>query len=222
MDYRQPFDGYYGISQGFGPSEWSKNHTGIDYLCPTGTPVLASEKGTVIWAGWKDGGYGYVVFIKHPDDYVTVYEHLLKDIPVQVGQKVSRSQMIGWSGSTGNSTGPHLHFEMRDASNKAVNPMYYLHSSIEQPIPAPKPVLKEADELNEHVEVVCSDGAKVFNPDWTMKYAGFPQGTQLHFTGKTAKQPGFPDYTYCEVYEEPQKYYVAVHDGRTQILDNSE
>ena len=97
MNYRQPFEGDYGIYQGFGQTEWSKNHTGIDYLCPSGTPILASEEGTVIWAGWRDGGYGYTVFIKHPDDCITIYEHLLKDIPVQLGQKVSRSQVIGWS-----------------------------------------------------------------------------------------------------------------------------
>ena len=82
--------------------------------------------------------------------------------------------------------------------------------------------LKEPADLGELVKVACLDGARVFNPDWSMKYAGFPQGTKLHFTGKTAERPGFPQYTYCEVYEEPRKFWVAVHDGQTQILDNSE
>lgn len=215
MEYRQPFEGKYGISQYFGPTEWSKNHTGIDYLCPSGTPVLASEAGTVIFAGWKDGGYGYTVFIRHSDNNITIYEHLLKDIPVQLGQKVARSQVIGWSGSTGNSTGPHLHFEMRDANNKAINPMYYLHSSIEQPIPAPKPVLKSADELGDNVEVACTAGAKAWNDNFS-SFGVLPQGTKLVNTGETQERNG---YTYCLCYPEP--VWVAVHDEDTQILDNS-
>ena len=216
MEYRQPFEGKYEISQYFGPTEWSQNHTGIDYLCPSGTPILASEAGTVIFAGWKDGGYGYIVFIRHPDGMVTIYEHLLKDIPVQLGQKVLRSQVIGWSGSTGNSTGPHLHFEMRDANNKAVNPMYYLHSSIEQPIHAPKPVLKGADELGEDVEVVCPAGAKSWNDNFS-SFGVLPQGTKLVNTGETIEHNG---YVYCLCYQQP--FWVAVNDGETQILENVE
>ena len=220
MNYRQPFNGDYPISQSFGEKITDpKGHTGIDYACPPGTPVLASADGTVFYAGWRNGGYGYCVFLKHPGGMVTVYEHLLQDIPVQVGQKVAKSQVIGWSGSTGNSTGPHLHFELRDAEGKAVDPMPYLQNVVDDK-PVQQVTLKEPDQLGDLVEVVCPDGAKVFHPDFTMKYAGFPQGTKLHFTGKTAKRPGFPEYTYCEVYEEPKKWYVAVHDGRTQILDN--
>lgn len=162
MEYRQPFEGKYGISQYFGPTEWSKNHTGIDYLCPSGTPVLAAEAGTVIFAGWKDGGYGYCVFIRHSDNMVTIYEHLLKDIPVSLGQKVARSQVIGWSGSTGNSTGPHLHFEMRDVNGNPVDPMNYLHSSIEKPIEPEKPK-QEHPKVGGICKVVC-DSAWV--RDW--------------------------------------------------------
>ena len=136
---------------------------------------------------------------------------------------MQQSQVIGWSGSTSNSTGPHLHFELRDAEGKAVDPMPYLQNVVDnKPIQQVTGKLKEPDELGELVEVVCTDGAKVFHPDFMMRYEGFPQGTKLHFTGKTAKRPGFPEYTYCEVYEEPKKWYVAVHDGRTQILDNQE
>ena len=218
MYYRQPDAGSYPISQGVGQTEWSKNHTGIDYLCPTGTPVLASESGTVIFAGWKDGGYGYTVFIRHSDNNVTIYEHLLKDIPVKVGQVVVRSQVIGYSGSTGNSTGPHLHFEMRDANNKTLNPMHYLHSSVEQPIPESKPVLKGADQLGEKVKIVCPAGAKAWYDDFS-KFDVFPQGTDLTCTGKTVEHNG---YVYCECYPQPKMYWVAVNDHDTQILDNRE
>ena len=224
MNYRQPFEGDYGISQGFGKTEWSANHTGLDYLTPAGTPVLASEQGTVIYAGWRDGGYGYCVFIQHPDGYITIYEHLLKDIPVKVGEQVRRSQVIGYSGSTGNSTGPHLHFEIRDASGKAVNPLTMLHSSIEPPTGAKpdqfgKPEqLKGADQLGANVEVICTLGAKGWYDDFS-KYDIFPQGTDLTYTGKTKEHNG---YTYCECYPQPKMFWVAVNDHDTQILDNRE
>lgn len=219
MEYRQPFEGSYGISQGFGKTEYNDNHTGIDYLCPSGTPILASESGTVIYAGWRTGGYGYCVFIQHPDGNITIYEHLLKDIPVTVGEHVSRSQVIGYSGSTGNSTGPHLHFEVRDPSGKAINPMTILHSSIEPSTggnkPSPSP-LKNPDQLGEKVEVVCTLGAKGWYDNF-QKYDIFPQGTDLTFTGNTAHHNG---YTYCECYPSTRMFWVAVNDGETQILDN--
>ena len=93
--------------------------------------------------------------------------------------------------------------------------MYYLHSSIEQPIPAPKPVLKSADELGENVEVVCTAGAKAWNEDFS-SYGILPQGSKLIFSGETQEHNG---YTYCECYSEP--VWVAVHDEDTQILDNT-
>jgi hypothetical protein len=225
MNYRQPFEGEYPITQGFGKTEYNPNHTGIDYGCPTGTPILASEAGTVIYAGWRNGGYGYCVFIQHADGNITIYEHLLDNIPVKVGETVRRSQVIGYSGSTGNSTGPHLHFEMRDPSGKAINPLTMLHSSIEpgqginkppmKPAPAP---LKGADQLGEKVEVVCTLGAKGWYDNFT-KYDIFPQGTDLTYTGKTKERNG---YTYCEVYPAPRLFWVAVNDGDTQILDDRE
>ena len=222
MNYRQPFEGDYGISQGFGKTEYNDNHTGIDYLCPSGTPILASEAGTVIYAGWRNGGYGYCVFIQHSDGNITIYEHLQKDIPVTVGESVRRSQLIGYSGSTGNSTGPHLHFEIRDTSGKALNPLTMLHSSIEPPTgitpQATKPKLKDADQLGANVEVVCTLGAKGWYDNFT-KYEVFPQGTDLTYTGKTKEHNG---YTYCECYPQPKLFWVAVNDHDTQILDNRE
>jgi len=223
--YRQPFTGDYAINQRFGEKITNPaGHTGIDYLCPSGTPILASAAGQVLYAGWKNGGYGYCVFIAHADGNTTIYEHLLSSIPVTVGQRVEQGDVIGYSGSTGNSTGPHLHFEIRGKDGKAFDPMTVLHSvddtvASHQPTAVSAP-LKEPGALGEMVQVVCRDGARVFNPDWSMRDVGFPQGTELHYTGKTVKRPGFPELTYCEVYEEPRKYYVAIHDGNTQILDS--
>ncbi|MEO0223802.1 MAG: peptidoglycan DD-metalloendopeptidase family protein [candidate division WOR-3 bacterium] len=95
-------------------------HHGVDYAAPYGTPVFSLGDGVVIYAGWK-GGYGNIVIIKHPKGYETRYAHLSK-ISVFVNQRVSAGQYIGNVGSTGLSTGPHLHFEMRK-DGKLINPL---------------------------------------------------------------------------------------------------
>lgn len=101
----------------------STNHKGIDWATPIGTAVMASSGGTVSIAGWQSG-YGYVVYINHPDGKQTRYGHLSK-ILVSAGQKVTQGQKIALSGNTGRSTGPHLHFEIR-INGQAVNPLNYL------------------------------------------------------------------------------------------------
>jgi murein DD-endopeptidase MepM/ murein hydrolase activator NlpD len=86
-------------------------HSGIDIGAPTGTPVVATGTGTVISAGWN-GGYGKAIIIQHNDVQQTLYGHL-SEISVQPGQVIEQGTVIGLVGSTGNSTGPHLHFETR-------------------------------------------------------------------------------------------------------------
>ncbi len=99
------------VTSNYGYRAWQgKVHTGIDYGISTGTKVMASCGGTVIQAGWN-GGYGYCVTIQHSGGIKTRYAHLSK-VLVSVGQKVSQGQKIALSGNTGNSTGPHLHFEI--------------------------------------------------------------------------------------------------------------
>ncbi|MCH5344780.1 MAG: M23 family metallopeptidase [Acetatifactor sp.] len=88
----------------------STNHKGVDWAVPTGTAVFASSGGTVARAGWGSG-YGYVVYIDHPDGRQTRYGHLSR-VLVKVGQTVKQGERIALSGSTGVSSGPHLHFEM--------------------------------------------------------------------------------------------------------------
>ncbi len=88
-------------------------HRALDIAVPEGTPVKAADRGTVTIAGWSPVGYGFRVVIDHGNDYVTLYAHL-RDIYVEKGQVVGKGQIIGVSGSNGNSTGPHLHFELRD------------------------------------------------------------------------------------------------------------
>ncbi len=101
----------------------STNHKGVDWATPTGTPVYASSGGTVTKAGWGSG-YGYVVYIQHEDGKQTRYAHLSR-VLVKVGKTVKQGDKIALSGNTGNSTGPHLHFEIR-VNGKAVNPFNYV------------------------------------------------------------------------------------------------
>lgn len=102
----------------------SSYHQGIDWGVKLGTTVYASCGGTVNYAGWMSG-YGYVVFINHPDGRQTRYAHLSK-ILVSKGQSVSQGEKIALSGSSGVSTGPHLHFEIL-INGKRVNPLKYLN-----------------------------------------------------------------------------------------------
>ena len=101
----------------------SSNHKGLDIATPTGSAVYASSGGVVTSAGWA-GGYGYAVVIRHPDGHSTRYGHLSK-ILVSVGQSVAQGQTIAKSGSTGVSTGPHLHFEVIENGTQ-VDPLRFL------------------------------------------------------------------------------------------------
>jgi len=104
---------------------WGRMHKGIDVANNVGTPVVAAQDGQVSFAGWDDGGYGYLVKITHADGTITVYGHNSL-ILVSQGQMVKQGQPISQMGSTGRSTGPHLHFEIRPAGQGAMNPLNFL------------------------------------------------------------------------------------------------
>ncbi|MFN7678586.1 MAG: peptidoglycan DD-metalloendopeptidase family protein [Cyanobacteriota bacterium] len=107
---------------------WGRMHKGIDIANNVGTPILAAQSGEVTFAGWSDGGYGYLVELTHPDGSRSLYAHQSR-ILVQVGEEVRKGQQIGQMGSTGRSTGPHLHFEIHAPGLGAVNPMEFLRPS---------------------------------------------------------------------------------------------
>jgi len=111
------------FSSGF-EMRWGVMHTGIDWACPQGTAVMAAANGTVIRAGWYSG-YGNCVDISHGNGVVTRYGHLSK-ILVSVGQSVSQYNPVAYSGNTGDSTGPHLHFEII-INGTPVNPLTYVN-----------------------------------------------------------------------------------------------
>ncbi|WP_037850430.1 M23 family metallopeptidase [Streptomyces sp. NRRL S-340] len=116
-----------------GGSHWMHKHSGQDFAVPIGTDVVAAHGGTVVKAGPNGGGdgpaYGNAIVIKHADGLYSQYAHLSR-IDVKVGQVLATGQHIAKSGNTGNTTGPHLHFEIRTTPNygSAVNPVVFLRA----------------------------------------------------------------------------------------------
>lgn len=115
--FRWPVVGY--ITQDY----WS-GHRAIDIGIPQGTPVYAADSGYVTFSGWTDVGYGWLVRINHGNGFETLYAHN-SQLLVTAGESVVRGQLISYSGNTGHSTGPHLHFEVR-LNDVPVNPRLYL------------------------------------------------------------------------------------------------
>lgn len=117
------------VSSGFGLrtnpiSGLQRQHQGIDLAARMGTPVTATSDGTVDVANWV-GGYGLLVVLKHGGGVQTRYGHLAR-LSVSAGQRIRKGEVIGYVGSTGNSTGPHLHYEVR-INGRAMNPTSLLH-----------------------------------------------------------------------------------------------
>ena len=105
-----------------GLQAWSGHHAGVDYAAPTGTPIHATADGTVEFVGWRNG-YGNTVILKHHSRITTLYAHQSRFASgLQAGSKVSQGDLIGYVGSTGWSTGPHLHYEFRVAE-KPIDPL---------------------------------------------------------------------------------------------------
>jgi len=115
-----------------------RNHKGLDIAADLGTNIYAAEEGMVVSAGWNSGGYGNVVMIDHMNGYQTVYGHMTSVVAVE-GQYVTKGELIGMVGSTGNSTGPHCHFEVR-YEGVCKDPASYLNT---QPVEVKK---KDDDE----------------------------------------------------------------------------
>ena len=224
MLFRQPFQGDYPITQKYGDTYTDpKGHTGIDYACPEGTPVYASADGIVMRAGWDNTGYGNVVIIMHNATTATLYAQQirLRDL---AAQKVKQGQVIGHSGNTENSTGPHLHFEARHVWNNYKSdfdpmelPLMSFADAPESPIPAD---LKGADNFKsgDLVKVVCTNGVKAFYDTSFTGYTVYPQGFPFYYTGEETvrKSNGL---TYMRVVPANFSVWVAVNDRDVQILD---
>ncbi|MGR3279918.1 M23 family metallopeptidase, partial [Acaryochloris marina NIES-2412] len=124
------------ITSPYGPRSLGGFHHGIDYGLPRGTPIKAADGGVVLdvetqcplegyYKSPCGDGYGNLVFVKHSSRYVTVYGHL-SETNLKIGDTVTKGQTVGLSGNSGSTTGPHLHFEIRDPANRKVNPEFLL------------------------------------------------------------------------------------------------
>ncbi len=131
VPYAMPLQTSFRFTSGFGGrndpfGRGRRAHAGVDLAAPRGTAILATADGVITTAG-RESGYGNVVRIRHEIGHETVYAHLSR-IRAKVGQKVSRGEQIGDMGSTGRSTGSHLHYEVR-VNGQPVNPMTYLEAA---------------------------------------------------------------------------------------------
>jgi murein DD-endopeptidase MepM/ murein hydrolase activator NlpD len=115
------------FTSGYGP-RWGRMHRGIDIAGPVGTPIFAAAEGVVVRSEWSSGGFGNLVTLQHADGSRTLYAHNNR-LLVSPGQQVRQGEQIAEMGSTGRSTGPHLHFEVHPAGRGAVNPMAFLGRS---------------------------------------------------------------------------------------------
>ena len=222
MTYRQPFSGEWPITQYYGEKVTSSFHTGIDYGCPVGTPIMASSDGLIRFSGFDKTGYGNCVIIEHDATHSTLYAHLNTLRYMVTGIRVKQGEVIGYSGNSGNSTGPHLHFEARTIWNNYQThfdpmklPLMSVDDNIHNDTQSNYSGLLDADKLKESVFVTAPAGVYAHNSTFTSKKV-FPYGTPLKFTGKTVERNGL---TYCECQDT---VWIAVHDGETQLLSNQE
>jgi murein DD-endopeptidase MepM/ murein hydrolase activator NlpD len=132
MHFQWPVDEA-SMSRGFlaAPVKRKRPHWGVDLANHKNTPILASEKGTVVYTGHAFKGYGKLVVVEHSDEWATLYAHL-NNILVSEGQVVNQGEKIGEMGRTGHATGVHLHFEIRHF-RQPVNPLAYLPPTTVQP-----------------------------------------------------------------------------------------
>ena len=123
----------------------TKMHAGIDFTAPQGTPIYATADGRVSTAGNTGNGYGNHVIVNHGYGYETLYGHMVR-VKARNGQVVKRGEVIGWVGSTGKSTGPHLHYEVHKNGTK-IDPVYFFYNDL-----SPEqfdPILKRAAASNQ-------------------------------------------------------------------------
>ncbi len=219
MSYRQPFSGEYPITQYYGDTLTSSFHTGIDYGCPMNTPIFASADGVIRFSEYDRTGYGYCVIIEHDISHATLYGHLSSLIYLSTGITIKQGDLIGYSGNSGYSTGPHLHFEARTQWNDFRThfdpmdlPLICIDDLIFQNLGKEKNVNPITNELEPGpVQIIAQAGAYAHNENFTSKQV-LPFGAELTFTGNTKEKNGL---TFCEC-----TVWIAVNDGETQILSS--
>ena len=219
--FRQPFIGDYPITLDYGekfPPLYTDEspHRGIDYGLPMRTMVLASEKGIVEKTDSLTKGYGKYVILTHSGNIKTIYAHL-DNILVRKGQYVEQGEIIGLSGTSGNSTGPHLHFEIiRNGFN--VDPKILLHNVID-----PEPAPENKSEFESVHEGKCMVVGAVVNVrchcDMSCILGTLVYGTQIVVGDQVTMYRGLPYRDYYDSYFNCW-LRIAEHDPDTQLIKN--
>ncbi len=168
------------VTSGFG-SRGGEHHDGVDLRAKSGTAVHAAYDGKVIYAGSKIRGYGKMVVIKHDAKLSTIYAHNSR-LEVKTGEKVRRGQLISYSGNTGHSSGPHLHFEVREGVT-AVNPILLL------PSPA---VANEANRrMASEIQKTPARPVQKAKPTRTARYSQRYSQSSARVAARVAEDDGF-------------------------------
>lgn len=233
MTYRQPFVGEWPITQKYGEvvpgvTYQGKPHTGIDYGCSEGTAVLASAAGVVMFAEFDSYGFGNTIIIQHADGKSTLYAHL-SYIGAKYQQRVKQGDAIGLSGSSGNATGPHLHFEARERwcdYRTHRDPVTFLPMmTVDDSTTGGLQPVTESNRLKGAEDFAAGDlvsvqnllGVKAFYSGAFADYTVYPQGTSFFYTGESTvrKENGL---TYMRVAPASFSVWIAVNDGETQLL----
>ena len=232
IEFRQPFTGEYAINldyhEAWPPTYDNKKtfHEGIDYNTPLGTPILASADGTVIRSGFVASGYGEYIIIQHEDGSGTVYAHL-NVRKAQMFDKVKQGDIIGYSGSTGKSSGPHLHFEYRKKASDyttAEDPKTILRSVVEiKPNnPTPSPVKPQFESVRAGYCMVVADLVNVrchCNMDHVI--GTLKKGEIISVGDEVTEYNGLP---YRDYYDPRFNCWlrIAEHDPYDQLIANYE
>ena len=225
--FRQPFTGDFPITLDYGekfPPLYTDEspHQGIDFGCPMGTPILSSEDGTVDFTASLTVGYGKYVRIKHVDGYITLYAHL-SEISVREGQTVVKGQIIGKSGSSGNSTGPHLHFEVRK-NGIVIDPKTVLQNVFDTNPTNNTPTTEKPkfETVESGTAIVVCDLANVrCHCDMSRVIRQLPKGSIIMISGKPTIYNGLP---YRDYWDGNVGCWlrIAEHDPYDQIIVNYE
>ncbi|MEH2272753.1 MAG: M23 family metallopeptidase [Nostoc sp.] len=187
------------ISQGFRKYQ----HEGIDIAGADGTPIIAAASGTVVKAGWDNWGLGNAITIKHLDGSITVYGHNRR-LLVSKGQQVIQGQIIAEMGSTGNSTAPHLHFEVHPNGRIAVDPLRLLTALTASVTPGSR--VQQRDNPNRLVSPPLPPVAKQVSPSQSIPIDFAPVSTDTKCNGITIIE-GETASTRVKVCEENGQFF---------------
>jgi hypothetical protein len=212
---RRPFEGNYPITQRYGDSITEAFHPGIDYALPVGVPVLAVADGVVVDTKAQINGYGNYIQIQHNGNAKSLYAHLFKWI-VKEGQHVTAGMVIGYSGNSGNSTGPHLHFEYW-VDGKHVDPGLYFEKAGAVENPAPNPIEDIGDVDLGRVEIIANGVAIRSYPGFSSPILCRATKGFVLLSTNTIKYADGLRWRLCYY-----PVYVAENDGTTDLIEEIE